>query len=395
MRFSLCSLCFRAMVKEFDTWIHLQHSPWLFANSNQASDSLNHKRENASAYRSHIMQKGCYVNKDSPGLLVSGFSQTGLIPPVRSHCFGHSYASAMDVGRFSIPTHGCGQTVINSAEKRFLVFDQSGDKTSLIFSSVSPLIPFGSLSLHNLKPREQISSRIFEEFPALIDDDPIHKPNVVPPDLEGFDKGDGASVVNESEMHEDTEEIDALLYSDDEYDDLDEEVVNESEMHEDTEEIDALLYSDDEYDDLDEDVTSTGHSPSDMTGFECKRPAESMEEVASSSVPTKRRRLEKEEELDASLRDSASSLRTYFDEVEPSHGRGGNRGRQEDEASSNNHNNNKRSKNMKREKIQETVGVLRRLIPGGKGKDAALILDEAVQYLRSLKLKAKALGGTL
>ncbi|KAK1302627.1 Transcription factor SAC51 [Acorus calamus] len=350
------------MVKEFDTWIHLQHSPWLFANSNQASDSLNHKRENASAYGSHIMQKGCYVNKDSSGLSVSGFSQTGLIPPVRSHCFGHSYASAMDVGRFSIPTHGCGQTVTNNTEKRFLVFDQSGDKTSLMFSSVSPLIPFDSLSLNNLKPpplpREQVPSRIFEEF------DPIHKPNVVSLDLEGFDKGDGASIVNESEMHEDTEEID------------------------------ALLYSDDEYDDLDEDVTSTGHSPSEMTGFECKRPAESMEEVASSSAPTKRRRLEKEEELDASLRDSASSLRTYFDEVEPSHGRGGNRGRQEDEASSNsnNNNNNNRSKNMKRAKIQETVGVLRRLIPGVKGKDAALILDEAIQYLRSLKLKAKALG---
>lgn len=196
--------------------------------------------------------------------------------------------------------------------KRFLVLDHSGDQTSLLFSSVA---------------------NPFEEFnPTLLASNAIH------------------TYASNSHMSED-------------------------EMHEDTEEIDALLYSDSDYG-YDDEETSTGHSPLDM------------EEIASSYLPTKRRRVDSTE-IDALLMDTASSsvapLPHYMQEDssndlsfvgkgEDKTGQGG------------------RSRCNKRESIQATVSMLKRIIPGGKGKDAASVLDEAIQYLKLLKLQAKAAG---
>lgn len=126
------------------------------------------------------------------------------------------------------------------------------------------------------------------------------------------------------------------------------------EMHENTEEIDALLYSESnhiENHDDDDEVMSTGHSPEDLN-FDC------------SSTPTKKRRLDINREFyDTSLLDTASSTSS----------------REGLEA----------NKKLKRKRIQETVSMLRRIIPGGKGKDTAAVLDEAINYLRSLKLRFK------
>jgi hypothetical protein len=44
------------------------------------------------------------------------------------------------------------------------------------------------------------------------------------------------------------------------------------------------------------------------------------------------------------------------------------------------------------ERIQETVAALRKIVPGGVAKDATAVLDEAICYLTSLKLKVKTLG---
>uniref|UniRef100_A0ACD5XM12 Uncharacterized protein n=1 Tax=Avena sativa TaxID=4498 RepID=A0ACD5XM12_AVESA len=44
------------------------------------------------------------------------------------------------------------------------------------------------------------------------------------------------------------------------------------------------------------------------------------------------------------------------------------------------------------ERIQETVAALRKIVPGGTAKDATAVLDEAICYLTSLKLKVKTLG---
>ncbi|KAJ1687227.1 hypothetical protein LUZ63_018617 [Rhynchospora breviuscula] len=169
----------------------------------------------------------------------------------------------------------------------------------------------------------------------------------------------------------------------------------ESEMHEDSEEIDALLYSDsDEY--IIEEEASTGQSPVNyITG----------EEVASTTMHPKKRRLGMD--LDVSLIDTATSAK-YCDysnnnRLECSDAEsscvGGGEERETLEGEGDGIENEEMSErsdcidmNLKRKRIQETVGLLRRIIPGGKGKDAAAILDEAISYLKSLKLKAKSLG---
>nr|QOJ43685.1 bHLH transcription factor [Dracaena cambodiana] len=199
-------------------------------------------------------------------------------------------------------------TAFASGQKKFMVFDRSGDQTNLIYSS------FGS------------------QFPYPY---PSNGGPVLP-------------ASNETDVYNENENV------------------NE-EVHEDTEEIDALLYSDSDNDYEEEEEASTGHSPIDTAADFSDNDGE---EVANSAVvqplspPAKRRRFEPE--LDPLLADTASSTR----------------------CGSHDKDNRKKSK---REKIQETVGVLRRIIPGGKGKDAVAVLDEAIRYLKSLRLKAKGL----
>ncbi|XP_020593237.1 transcription factor bHLH143-like [Phalaenopsis equestris] len=202
--------------------------------------------------------------------------------------------------------------------KRFLVFDYSGDQTSLVFSSVAcpfeglnPTLPLGSVANTNAS-----NSHISEE----------------------------------NKVHEDTEEIDALLYSDSEH-----------------------IYDDEE--------SSTGHSPLDME----------KEDIASSYLPAKRRRVDSTE-IDTLLMDTASSavaLSPHFILEDGSNDLGFNGciGDGKDKTGQGS-----RSRCNKRDSIHATVSMLRRIIPGGKGKDTVSVLDEAIQYLKSLQLQAKAAG---
>ncbi|KAF6165571.1 hypothetical protein GIB67_006461 [Kingdonia uniflora] len=232
-----------------------------------------------------------------------------------------------------------------TGQKRFLIFDQSGSRTSLIFSSLagSPVQQpsLGYLNLFN-------SCGVNVEAP--MPNNPVDQAEAVISD--GFDDNYGTD--EKSEMHEDTEELNALLYSDDDYESDDEEV-------------------------------STGHSPGEMTDYE-------KEEVASSGGPTKRKRETDQEETE--LLDTASSggpiaMPQSDFETESICGEG--RTQEGDGATSIlSHN-----KRIKRKRILETVGILRRIIPGGMDKDALLVLDEAIQYVKSLKLKAKSLGENL
>ncbi|XP_020098866.1 transcription factor bHLH144-like [Ananas comosus] len=50
------------------------------------------------------------------------------------------------------------------------------------------------------------------------------------------------------------------------------------------------------------------------------------------------------------------------------------------------------SKEKKREKMRKMVRVLREIIPGGDRLDAPAVLDEAVRYLKYLKVEVKKLG---
>lgn len=223
----------------------------------------------------------------------------------------------------------CGEAATN--QKRFLVFDQSGNRTSLVFRSVG--YPFQNPFASTLKQTDAI-----KDTPIL---DSVKK--------------------------------DGLPWLDEKHDETHVSGGSGSEMREDTEELDALLYSDDD------EESSTGHSPSDMTGYEKNEANYSGTEVASSGTPTKRRRLEHE----PALMDTASSGKELDleDDAQSSYIRG-----DLSEGSLS-------SKRLRREKIRETVGILRRIIPGGKGsKDAIVVLDEAIQYLKSMRLKAGALG---
>ncbi|TYI82683.1 hypothetical protein E1A91_D05G237500v1 [Gossypium mustelinum] len=224
---------------------------------------------------------------------------------------------------------GTSKAGTGAAEKRFLVFDQSGDQTTLIFSSA-----FGT--------HTKCLSSWGPKSPAA--------------DV-SYDKGTDV----QSEMHEDTEELNALLYSDD----------------------------DSEYSE-DEEVTSTGHSPSTMTAQDEQFEGGS-EEVDSSTRLIKKRKL-----LDGSygclplLMDTANSgnfnrYSEYEDDADSSCAKGQNPGSGDTDSSSS-------YKRMRKDKIRETVTVLRSIIPGGEGKDAVAVLDEAINYLKSLKLKAKTLG---
>ncbi|WZZ37345.1 hypothetical protein YC2023_020746 [Brassica napus] len=124
---------------------------------------------------------------------------------------------------------------------------------------------------------------------------------------------------------------------------FDENYGKESEMHEDTEEINALLYSDDDYDDedceSDDEVMSTGHSPYQQV---CKKRVS--EEI---DGPCKRQKL-----LDISQEDTGSGL--------------------SDEQS-------------RKDKIHTALKILESIVPGAKGNQALLLLDEAIDYLKLLK----------
>ncbi|KAF2298724.1 hypothetical protein GH714_026246 [Hevea brasiliensis] len=201
-------------------------------------------------------------------------------------------------------------------QKKFLVFDQSGDQTTLIFSSGTgaPVQCFTSwspnpIAAYNLK-REDHGTK-----------ENIH--------LEAISANQFGGK-NDTEL--------------------------QSDMHEDTEELNALLYSDDDSDSTDDDeVTSTG-------GYSVL-PA--LMDTASSMKPI--RSCEFEDDAESRCEDGLDWTSGEMNS-EPT------------------------KKRIRKERIRETVSILQNIIPGGKGKDATVVLDEAINYLKSLKLKAKALG---
>lgn len=118
-----------------------------------------------------------------------------------------------------------------------------------------------------------------------------------------------------------------------------------SSLKENTADIDALLSSDD--DEEEDDVVSTGRSPVDWAG--------SSPNYSSS---------------DDDEQNCTSSHNSFISRASSS--------------SSGNE--------RKRERIKEMVNVLRGVIPGGDSMDTPAVLDEAVKYLKSLKVEVKKLG---
>lgn len=305
------------MERGFESWFQNHKIDWQSPNSNPPSALFN----------------------SGPRATIPCFGNT--VPTVYQQPYGWFYGlprhrqGAIPGGnkeQLQVTSPNVGHTT-NGVQKKFLVFDQSGDQTTLMYSSgVGP-------------------ASIRYQFPMSNDPKPQYGSNPVHID-EYIKEND-----SKSEMREDTEELNALLYSDDEY----------------------------ENDDSENEETSTGHSPSSMMFLEQKGQngnEKEEDEVASSWGDSKKRKREDGGSIVNSLEDTASS-------GESGVGNDG-VGVFEEELDNLMLGSNKR---LRKEKMKETINLLHDLIPGDKsGKNAIMIIDEAICYLRSLKVKAKALG---
>ncbi|GMP45783.1 hypothetical protein CsSME_00014180 [Camellia sinensis var. sinensis] len=365
--------CFQPLqdCQDFGSWFHSQLSDRQSPNLNTLIAPFNPGQQNAIPACMSPCANLVSSNGTLPGPDFSGVPHSKVNPPNEPHGWFYClprYRQAFTPVSNSIlkqkihagAHENCKEVVTPDptsvcAQKRFLVFDQSGDQTTLIFGS-----RMGT-------PVPCMTSWV----PKLNSVYDLNKTQL------------GAERVNIQRP----EPILTDEYNENHQDDV------RSEMHEDTEEINALLYSDnDDYSEDDEEA-STGHSPSTMTAYNKQELLEEGEEVDSSAGPAKRMKLFDGGYDVPSLKDTAtSSVKSkrcvrYEDDAESSCADGIKHCSREFGSLVGN-------KRLRKEKIRETVSIIQSIIPGGnvKGKNAIVILDEAISYLKSLKHKAEALG---
>jgi len=236
-----------------------------------------------------------------------------------------------------------------SLQKKLLVFDHSGSKTRLLYSPVFPFVQSPIVTATQFTQVYDVKEEARATNIGL-----KHWPIYTSPEETGKD-------------HIDNEE---------------------SEMHEDTEEINALLYSDDSDDDSDDEVTSTGHSPlvTEKTCVIQEQFVDMKEEVASTDWPNKRQKL-----IDGGfnrlppLVESASSERLnkkcdYASDAESNYS-------SSVEVYATRQTKNKSTDvdiELKKDKIRKLLRVLENFIPGAKGKQPLLVIDGTIEYLESL-----------
>lgn len=334
------------MVKADESWLFQQHSAWHSPNLNYTSKQLPPGQRNS--FPSFMNPCTFSTNVAFPGFKTTQANGThelsqNLPPLVQSsvsprnpYPIESQYESPLGLGIKITPNDATA-----SVQKRFLIFDQSGSQTRLFLS------PFGCSSrnpfLAHAKP--EVNPVLLDETQATVS-------------FTRERSGENQVIGEESVMHEDTEEINALLYSDD-----DDE-------------------NDDENEDGDEDdeVTSTGHSPCAIKGSHQKfEQWEITEEVASSDGSSKRQKLLDGGYEKSSLVEAKSSMKLdrsckYNDDAASSCAMGSISGK----------------KRLKKDKIEETLRIIQSIIPGSMSKDPLLIIDEAIDYLKSLKLKAQS-----
>ncbi|KAL6515331.1 hypothetical protein OROHE_018963 [Orobanche hederae] len=215
--------------------------------------------------------------------------------------------------------------------KRFLIFDRSGSHTRLFFNP-------------SFSPQNQVITSTVSASTQEVGCRFLSNPVVE----EKWDENDLND--EEGEMVENTEEIDALLYS--HSDDDDDE------------------YDDDDGDD-DEEVTSTMHIPSI---------------TEEGSMPKRQRLLDGryKKPSSTSLKSSLSYPCNYEDDHEASY-----------VGERNSHDGTDSSKGDKKVKIRETLKLLGSIIPGSEtNKDPISIIEKAIFYLESMRIEAEALGLT-
>ncbi|CAI9770277.1 unnamed protein product [Fraxinus pennsylvanica] len=255
-------------------------------------------------------------------------------------------------------SHGIGMSMNPAgasftSQKKFLIFDQSGHNTRLFFGpsffpSQNQIISSNTASGGH-GTCDEVAVPTEQEQQSLV------KPVVQ-------EKWDENHLTGGSEVHEDTEEINALLYSN----------------------------SNDEYDDDGEndEVTSTGHTPFTIEERYDKdiQIGELVEEVDSSNGSTKRQKLLDGGYKKSSLVDRGGPVKMAspqnYEDVEESSCAGENKFYGDIDS----------IKRVKKVKIRESLKILESIIPGLKNKDPLLIIDKAIIYLNSLKLEAETLG---
>ncbi|XP_022763665.1 transcription factor bHLH143-like [Durio zibethinus] len=275
-------------------------------------------------------------------------------------CFATSLPSPgsyLNEQQFMIAKGHSGRATANmvsgSLQKGLVVFDQSGSQTRLIYGSIHPS------SQHATTANTELASCLDLHVGQTVKTNPF---TLAPPTLqEEYDENHLSG--EEGEMHEDTEELNALLYSDEE----------------------------DDYDDDDDEVMSTDHSPIGI-----KRNYQSQdhvyhifEEVASSDGPNKRQKLLNGGHKQSIMVGAARSVKLegshgYDSDAESSYAIGQNQIEEMDSIL--------RKEQSKKDKIRLTLKILESIIPGAKGKNPLLVLDESIDYLKSLKLEATTLG---
>ncbi|XP_057428600.1 transcription factor bHLH143-like [Lotus japonicus] len=245
-------------------------------------------------------------------------------------------------------------------QKKLLIVDQSGTNTRLFYSPVFPHVPSPIVTATQFAQAYDVNG---ERWAANIGQKHLPKYNLP-------EESDKDHIVNEgSEMHEDTKEINALLYSDD---------------------------SDSGSDDDDE-VTSSDRSPlvANRTFMMQEQFEDTKEEVASSDCPNKRRKLISGgyKRLPSPV-DSAISVRLNEtgEDVSDAESRYSSdqvysaRGTKEDDSII------VGDIQLKKDKIRESLRVLENLIPGAKGKHPLLVIDDTIDYLQSLMSHKGILG---
>lgn len=353
--------CIGWMEKDFGSWFLCQHSNGKLPNLNTLNAPLNPGQPNAISNCMSPCANAVSANGTLPGFLFSGVPHVKASQPNNPHdwfnCsprFSQAFTSVPhSIFKRKIPAGPSDnhEELITPnpaswcARKRFLVFDQSGDQTTLILSSavgtpVQCLTYCGS----KLNGAYDLTKQVIGTG-----GDSIHIPGPISTDE-----------CNENNRND----------------------VESDDMHEDTDELNALLYSDDDYYSEDDEEASTGHSPSTMTAYDKQK------EVASSVGPNKRIKLSDGGYNVPSLMDTASSVtpkRCFDYEADAESSCADGKNEEVGLLSSGN-------KTSRKDNIRETVSVLQNIIPGGRGKDTVVVLDEAINYLRSLKHKAQALG---
>lgn len=372
------------MVKANNSWLFPeQNSAWQLPNLNHMSMLLEPRQQEClpsstnqgiCPFSGHMALPGSTVSgvqgvmakqtNEGHGVLqhLPPYFQT-LFPPPNSYLNEKQSAFSCGFGgRMAVPNANPG-----SSQKGFFIFDQSGNETKLIYNSDCPPSqdpPFGS--------KKFVYGYGSHEAGLTTSMDQIGPTKYLLHEEIGENH-----IIEESEMHEDTEEINALLYSDD-YDD-------EDNNDDDGDDKDSDCGEDDE-------VKSTGHSPIDLQVSYGKEEhvEELTEKIISSDASNKRHKL-----LNGGYR-QLSPMETVINSILPygSHGHGNNMESsyglgqiQGEEILST-----VGKMKSKKDTIRETIRVLESVIPGAKGKDPVFIIDKAIEYLKSMKLAAETLG---